>query len=307
MNDEITALPLYPYLDEIAGTFAQSNLLLLSAEPGAGKTTLVPWKLLQAPVSAGGKILLLEPRRIAARAAAERIASLLGEELGNSVGLRTRHETILSPRTRLEVVTEGVLVRIIQDDPLLEGYRIIIFDEFHERNLPAELALALAWDCRSALRNDLSIMVMSATLPAGDFMKSFGEVFTGTSLLMALEYRLDYKNRTILDSEAPERITLPSGTSRAVDYESGDVPVIAARLQEFFGRGETPIIGGEPALLHLLNPAGRPVQITRDLKGFWERSYAEVRKELRGRYPRHYWPENPLEAVPTARAKPRKR
>ncbi|MCU0844907.1 MAG: ATP-dependent helicase HrpB, partial [Spirochaetes bacterium] len=134
-----------------------------------------------------------------------------------------------------------------------------------------------------------------------------GEVFTEGSLANALGHRLGHALRARLDAEAPESVELPSGSRRAVDYESGDIPVVAARLQEFFGCAETPRIGGEPALLHLLSPAGRPVQITLDLGGFWARSYAEVRKELAGRYPKHHWPSNPLEAKPTARAKPRKR
>ena len=136
-RDDINSLPLYPRLDEVADAFARSRLLLLSAEPGAGKTTLVPWRLLAHPEFAVGKILLLEPRRIAARAAADRIAELLGEVPGKTVGLRTRYESVVSPSSRLEVVTDGVLVRIIQSDQALGGYGTIIFDEFHERGLMA--------------------------------------------------------------------------------------------------------------------------------------------------------------------------
>ncbi|TAL31533.1 MAG: ATP-dependent helicase HrpB [Spirochaetes bacterium] len=174
MDDSITLLPVYGRLGEIADEFARARLLLLTAETGAGKTTLVPWRLLSHPAFSAGRILLLEPRRIAARAAAERIAFLAGEPLGKSVGLHTRHETVTGPHVRLEVITEGVLLRIIQNDQSLEGYSAIIFDEFHERNLPAELGLALAWDCRAALRDDLALLVMSATLPVEDFTKAFG-------------------------------------------------------------------------------------------------------------------------------------
>jgi ATP-dependent helicase HrpB len=174
-QDDITSLPLYPHLDEIAGVFARERLLLLSAEPGAGKTTLVPWRLLSRPEFGGSRILLLEPRRIAARMAADRIASLLGEEVGATVGLRTRHESIVGPACRLEVVTDGVAVRVIQSDQALEGYGAIVFDEFHERGLMAELALALAWDCRRHLRGDLRVMLMSATLPSEGFASAFGE------------------------------------------------------------------------------------------------------------------------------------
>jgi ATP-dependent helicase HrpB len=102
---------------------------------------------------------------------------------------------------------------------------------------------------------------------------------------------------------APETWLLPSGTRKRLDYEAGDVPVIAARLQEFFGCRETPLLCGQPLMLYLLSPAGRPVQITRDLDGFWERSYPAVKKELMGRYPRHYWPDDPRAAMPISQAK----
>ena len=129
ITEEITSLPVYPRLDEIADALATQGLLLLHAEPGAGKTTLVPWRLLTHEAFAGMKFILLQPRRIAARAAAERISSLLGETLGQTVGLRTRQETVVGPQTRLEVVTEGVVTRIIQRDPSLTGYGVVIFDE----------------------------------------------------------------------------------------------------------------------------------------------------------------------------------
>ena len=174
--DEVTALPLYPHLDEIAGTLATRHLLMLHAEPGAGKTTLVPWRLLAHKAFAGTKFLLLQPRRIAARAAAERIAALLGERLGRTVGLRTRMETIVSPATRLEVVTEGVLTRIIQNDPSLSGYGLVIFDEFHERNLQGDVALAFTWECREVFRRDLRILFMSATPPADELRSAIGEL-----------------------------------------------------------------------------------------------------------------------------------
>ena len=174
--DEVAALPLYPHLDEIAAALATHHLLMLHAEPGAGKTTLVPGRLLAHRAFAGTKFLLLQPRRIAARAAAERIASLLGERLGRTVGLRTRMETIVSPATRIEVVTEGVLTRIIQSDPALSGYGLVIFDEFHERNLQADVALAFTWECRAALRPDLRILFMSATPPTAELKGAVGEL-----------------------------------------------------------------------------------------------------------------------------------
>ena len=173
--DEVHTLPLYPHLDEIAATLASSNLLMLHAEPGAGKTTLVAWRLLAHEAFRGMKFLLLQPRRIAARAAAERIAVLLGEGLGRTVGLRTRLETIVGPATRLEVVTEGVLTRIIQSDPSISRYGLVIFDEFHERNLAGDVALAFTWECREVLRPDLRLLFMSATPPTAELRSALGD------------------------------------------------------------------------------------------------------------------------------------
>jgi ATP-dependent helicase HrpB len=132
------------------------------------------------------------------------------------------------------------------------------------------------------------------------------EVLTEEIFGKALSYKIGWKNIRTIDAEAPESLDLPSGNSRSVDYGSGEIPILAARLQEFFGCTETPKLCGIPLLLHLLSPAGRPVQITRDLDGFWDRAYPEVKKELAGRYPKHVWPENPREAEPTSRTKPRK-
>ncbi|MBB4331825.1 ATP-dependent helicase HrpB [Rhizobium leguminosarum] len=137
---------------------------VLSAPPGAGKTTLVPLHLLGQAWRGDGKIILLEPRRLAARAAAGRMASLIGEQVGGTVGYRMRLDNRISPATRIEVVTEGVFARMILDDPELAGVSVVIFDEFHERSLDADFGLALALDVQSALRDDLRILVMSATL-----------------------------------------------------------------------------------------------------------------------------------------------
>lgn len=175
-TDEMRDLPVYPFLDEIAGTLARAGALMLHAETGAGKTTLVPWKLLSHESFSGAKILLLQPRRIAARAAADRIAGLRGEKPGQSVGLRTRLETVIGKSTRLEVVTEGILTRMIQEDQSLAGYGTILFDEFHERSLPADMALAFALDCRANLRSDLKLLFMSATLPLEQVRNVMGDI-----------------------------------------------------------------------------------------------------------------------------------
>lgn len=162
-----SALPLLPITDRL-GALAQAleagNRAVLSAPPGAGKTTLVPLHLLKQAWRGDGRIILLEPRRLAARAAASRMASLLGETAGETVGYRMRLDNRISGRTRIEVVTEGVFIRMILDDPELRGVAAVLFDEFHERSLDADLGLALALDAQSALRPDLRLVVMSATL-----------------------------------------------------------------------------------------------------------------------------------------------
>ncbi|KAF1694172.1 ATP-dependent helicase HrpB [Pseudoxanthomonas koreensis] len=158
------SFPIAPLLPAIRDSLAAHPRLVLEAPPGAGKTTQVPLALLDAPWLQGRRIVMLEPRRVAARSAAMFMARQLGEEVGGTVGYRIRFENRVSARTRIEVVTEGILTRMIQDDPLLEGIGALLFDEFHERHLSADLGLALALDVQAQLREDLRLMVMSATL-----------------------------------------------------------------------------------------------------------------------------------------------
>jgi ATP-dependent helicase HrpB len=159
-----TPLPIDAVLDALKGALAARPCAVLVAPPGAGKTTRVPLALLDEPWLEGGKILVLEPRRLAARAAAARMARTLGEAVGETVGLRARLASKIGPRTRIEVVTEGVFTRMILDDPALEGVGAVLFDEFHERSLDADLGLALALDAQRGLRPGLRGLVMSATL-----------------------------------------------------------------------------------------------------------------------------------------------
>ncbi|MBF6023236.1 ATP-dependent helicase HrpB [Lysobacter niastensis] len=158
------AFPIDPLLPEIRASLAVHPRLVLEAPPGAGKTTQVPPALLDEPWLAGRRIVMLEPRRVAARAAAGFMARQRGEAAGETVGYRIRFENKVSSATRIEVVTEGILTRMLQDDPMLESVGALLFDEFHERHLSADLGLALALDVQAGLREDLRIVVMSATL-----------------------------------------------------------------------------------------------------------------------------------------------
>lgn len=156
-------LPIYDVSDSLLTALQQSPQVLLHAPTGAGKSTVLPRLILESGVI-DGRIIMLEPRRIAARSVAKRLAEQLGEDIGNTVGLRMRSESRVSVNTRIEVVTEGVLTRMLQDDPMLEGVGLVILDEFHERSLQADLGLALLLDTQQALRDDLKILLMSATL-----------------------------------------------------------------------------------------------------------------------------------------------
>ena len=157
-------LPIHAVLEALKTALSARNTVILAAPPGAGKTTVVPLALLDQPWLARQRILVLEPRRLAARAAADRMAQTLGETAGQTVGYRTRLQTRIGPKTRIEVITEGVFTRMILDDPGLDGVGAVLFDEFHERSLDADLGLALARDSQSVLREDLRLLVMSATL-----------------------------------------------------------------------------------------------------------------------------------------------
>ena len=157
-------MPIEDSLPALRQSLASSPAVLLSAPPGAGKTTLVPLTLRNEPWLEDRRIIMLEPRRLAARTAARYMARLLDEDVGETVGYRVRHDTRISSRTRIEVITEGILTRMLQNDPALEGVGLLIFDEFHERSLHSDLGLALARQSQAILRPDLKLLVMSATL-----------------------------------------------------------------------------------------------------------------------------------------------
>jgi ATP-dependent helicase HrpB len=185
-------LPIQSILPQLRESLAESANAVLAAPPGSGKTTVVPLALLNEPWLAGQRILMLEPRRLAARAAAGRMADLLGERVGETVGYQIRFERKVSAATRIEVITEGILTRRLQSDPELEGVGLILFDEFHERSLHADLALALALDVQQALREDLRLVAMSATLDSERVSRVLGDapVIAGEGRSYPVEIRL---------------------------------------------------------------------------------------------------------------------
>lgn len=169
------SLPIFEVLPKIKNYLNSYNLVLLQAAPGAGKSTVVPLELMNEPWLRGKKILVLEPRRLAAKSVASRMAENLQEEIGDRVGYRVRFDTRVSRNTRVEVVTDGILTRMLQEDSMLEDVGLIIFDEFHERSLQGDLALALTREVQQVLRDDLRILIMSATLAVSALKNVLGD------------------------------------------------------------------------------------------------------------------------------------
>ena len=196
MMFELPDLPVRSVLPELGAALEAAGAAVLAAPPGAGKTTLVPLFLLRAAWRGDGRIMLVEPRRLAARAAARRMAALLGEPVGKTVGYRMRLDTKVSQATRIEVVTEGVFTRMALDDPELAGIAVVIFDEFHERALDADFGLALALDIRGGLRDDLRILVMSATLDTARVAALLGDAPVVESQGRAFPVEIRYRDHS---------------------------------------------------------------------------------------------------------------
>lgn len=207
-------------LDELSRTLERSSSAVLVAPPGAGKTTRVPLALLDAPWAKNKKIIVLEPRRIAARASAERMAKTLGERAGDTVGYRVRFGSKVSRATRIEVVTEGIFSRQILDDPELNGVAAVLFDEFHERSLDADLGLALARDAQQGLREDLRILVMSATLDGARVAKLLGDAPVVESEGRAFPVETRYLGRKV---DVPIERQMAEAIATSLRAESGSV------------------------------------------------------------------------------------
>jgi ATP-dependent helicase HrpB len=213
-------LPIDDALPDLTGALRAHNAAVLVAPPGAGKTTRVPLALAEESWSRGKKIIVLEPRRLAARAAAARMANELGEVVGDTVGYRVRFGTKVSRRTRIELVTEGVFTRMILDDPALEGTAALLFDEFHERSLDGDLGLALARDVQQGLREDLKLLVMSATIDGARVAKLLGDAPVVESQGRAFAVETRYLGR---DPRAPIERQVADAVATALRAEAGSV------------------------------------------------------------------------------------
>jgi ATP-dependent helicase HrpB len=215
-----TPLPIDAATPDLVDALARGAAAVLVAPPGAGKTTRVPLVLANEPWAAGKRILVLEPRRLAARAAAARMAKTLGEKVGDTVGYRVRFGAMVSKRTRIEVITEGIFTGLIQDDPSLDGVAAVLFDEFHERSLDADLGLALARDAQQALREDLRLVVMSATIDGARIAAALGDAPVIVSEGRAFEVATRYLGR---DPAKPIEPQVAEAVLRALRAETGSI------------------------------------------------------------------------------------
>jgi ATP-dependent helicase HrpB len=244
-------LPIHQALPEVLAALALAPNAVLVAPPGAGKTTSVPLALLDAEWRGAGKIIMLAPRHLAARSAAARMASLLGEAVGDTVGYRVRLDSKISPRTRIEVVTEGVFTRMILDDPELTGVAAVIFDEVHERNLEGDLALALALDSQSGLRGDLRLLAMSATLDGSRVAE-----LMGSAPIIESAGRMFPVTTHYVSASPQDRLEIQAAnvSLRALGEASGDILVFLPGVGEInraFTHLETKARSGvEIAILH---------------------------------------------------------
>jgi ATP-dependent helicase HrpB len=222
-------LPIHEVLAEVKQKLQTNNTLILQAPPGAGKSTVLPIELLNQAWLEGKKIILLEPRRLAVRSVAQRLAELLGEKVGETVGYRIRFDTKISSKTRIEVVTEGILTRQIQQDNALENVGLVIFDEFHERSLNADLALALSREVQQVLREDLRLLIMSATLNLDKLsvLLDNAPIVESKGRQYPIEYIHIDENRTI-----PLPNQLVTAIKKAVKEQKGDLLVFVPGVRE---------------------------------------------------------------------------
>ena len=225
----LTVLPIIEIIPDLKKGLAEHNTLILQAAPGAGKSTYLPLQLLNEPWLAGKKIILLEPRRLAAKTVASRLAFQLNEEVGETVGYKIRFENKISKSTRLEILTEGILTRMLQEDGALENIGLIIFDEFHERSLHADLALALTREIQTILRPDLRILIMSATIDGEKLSSVLNNAPIITSKGRQHSIKFNYEGA---DEKIPLHLQMARVIKKAMNENSGDI------LAFFPGAGE---------------------------------------------------------------------
>jgi ATP-dependent helicase HrpB len=225
-------LPDYPIqeiIPELKAQLKNQPVLILQAPPGAGKSTVLPIQLLNEEWLGDKKIIMLEPRRLAARSVANRMASLLDDDIGNTIGYRIRFENKISKQTKIEVVTEGILTRMLQNDNALEQVGLVIFDEFHERSLNADLALALCLQVQQVLRNDLRILIMSATLDGAKLSSLLNNAPIISSEGRTFPITLKYE---AVDDKTPVHMNMSRIIKKALNDQEGDI------LAFFPGAGE---------------------------------------------------------------------
>ena len=225
----LTVLPIIEIIPDLKKGLAEHSTLILQAAPGAGKSTYLPLQLLNEPWLAGKKIILLEPRRLAAKTVASRLAFQLNEEVGETVGYKIRFENKISKSTRLEILTEGILTRMLQEDGALENIGLVIFDEFHERSLHADLALALTREIQTILRPDLRILIMSATIDGEKLSSVLNNAPIITSKGRQHPIKFNYEGA---DEKIPLHLQMARVIKKAMNENSGDI------LAFFPGAGE---------------------------------------------------------------------
>ncbi len=214
-------LPINDILPELLAALAKNPAAVRTAEPGSGKTTIAPLALMDQPWLAGRKIIILEPRRLAARAAAARMSELVNDKVGSTIGYRVRFDSKVTRQTRIEVVTEGILIRMLQNDPELGDIGLVIFDEFHERSLQADLALALCLDVRQ-LRQDLKILVMSATIDSAEVAGLLDDAPVISGQGRCFPVSVEYLERQSIESIVSRTV---KGIDKALVEQQGDILV----------------------------------------------------------------------------------
>ncbi len=216
----IPRFPIHEVVEAVRSKLSETNIVILQAPPGAGKSTILPLELLSETFLSGRKMIMLEPRRLAARSVAQRMASLLGEDVGETVGFRIRFETKVSSRTKIEIVTEGILTRMLQNDNALENYALVLFDEFHERSLNADLSLALCLQSKEILRPNLKLLIMSATLDGDQLSGQLNNAPIVTSQGKEFPVKIIYAKE---NSSDPLPVQMVQAIKNALNAQKGDI------------------------------------------------------------------------------------